>query len=303
MVRRVTPAQFQAIVRQEEARRRRAINEYNAAARKHNTELKRAIDAQNAEARKAKQAVDRYNREARAHNARVRADQQRLAREITRIERQTRASQVSAVQRSTLSLHEAYKVVDLAADADDWGTEGNRLVDLAETEAANSAAVSNVLTGDEAAAGEIESTALTDHLSIFSEDLDSRWRGALFSLNPANPDAARHFCTSAREIITRILDISAPDDQVKTEIADCELTAAGRPVRRDKVRYLLERRDSSHESLEQFVDTDIEDVVGLFRVFNDGTHGDAGKFDLAALHGLKGRVEGAIRFLSTVARP
>ena len=120
------------------------------------------------------------------------------------------------------------------------------------------------MTGDEAAADEIESSELTDHLSIFSEDLDSRWRGALFSLNPRNPAAARHFCTSAREIITRIIDISAPDD---------------------------------------VVDSDIDDVVGLFRVFNDGTHGDAGTFDLVTLQALRGRVEGAIRFLSTVARP
>ncbi|HEX6455478.1 MAG TPA: hypothetical protein VF009_03045 [Solirubrobacterales bacterium] len=303
MVRQLTPAQFQSLLRQEEARRRQAINQYNAAARKYNSELKRAVDSHNAEARKARQAVERYNREARAHNTRVRADQQRLAREIAQIERQTRTSQFSLVQRSSLSLHEAYRVVDLAADAADWGAEGNQLVDLAETEAANSAAVTNVLLGDEAAADEIESNDLTDHLSVFSEDLDSRWRGALFSLNPQNPDAARHFCTSAREIITRIIDISAPDDLVKTEVNECRLTDAGRPVRRDKIRYLLERRANNHESLGQFVDSDIDDVVGLFRIFNDGTHGDAGTFDLAALHALRGRVEGAIQFLSTIACP
>lgn len=303
MVRRVTPAQFQALVRQEEARRRRAINEYNAAARKYNSEVKRAVSQHNSEVRKAKQGIERYNREARAHNARVRADQQRLAREISRIERQTRSSQVSAVQRSSLSLHEAYRVVDLASESEDWGTEESRLVDLAETETANSAAVSNVLTGDEVAGDEIQSSALTDDLSVFSEDLDSRWRGALFSLNPQNPDAARHFCTSAREIITRILDISAPDDVVQAEVADCRLTDSGRPVRRDKIRFLLARRNEGRESLEQFVEADIDDIVGLFRVFNDGTHGDAGAFDLPSLHALRGRVEGAVRFLSAIARP
>jgi hypothetical protein len=41
----------------------------------------------------------------------------------------------------------------------------------------------------------------------------------------------------------------------------------------------------------------------LFRVFNDGTHGDAGAFDLPSLHALRGRVEGAVRFLSAIARP
>ncbi|HEU5253158.1 MAG TPA: hypothetical protein VFU16_07535 [Solirubrobacterales bacterium] len=302
MVRRVTPAQFRALVQKEEARQRRAINEYNAAARKYNSELKRAVDSHNSEVRKARQEVDRYNREARAHNARVRADRQRLAREIDQIERRVRASQASPAQRSSLSLHEAYRAVDAAANAEDWGSHGNLLVDLAETEAANSAAVSNVLAGDAAAAEGIESSDLTDHLSAFSQDLDSRWRGALFSLNPQNPDAARHFCTSAREIFTQILDISAPDDAVKAEIRDCRLTPAGHPIRRDKIRYLLARSSRDRDGLEQFVDSDIDDVVGLFRVFNDGTHGDAGAFDLASLYALRGRVEGAIRFLSTVAR-
>lgn len=38
-----------------------------------------------------------------------------------------------------------------------------------------------------------------------------RWKGALFSLSPTNPDAAQHFCTSAREVLTSMLDIAAPD--------------------------------------------------------------------------------------------
>jgi hypothetical protein len=37
-------------------------------------------------------------------------------------------------------------------------------------------------------------------------------------------------------------------------------------------------------------------------VFNDGTHGNAGALDIVALQALKGRVEGAIRFLSAVVR-
>lgn len=303
MARRVTPAQLKSMIRQEEARQRQAVNRYNAAARKYNSGVKRAVDSHNAEVRKAKQAVDRYNREARAHNARVRADRERLAREVARIDRQVRDSRFSIVQQSSLSLHESYRAVDLAADTDDWGAEGNRLVDLAETEAANSAAVTNVLIGGEAAPPEIESTELIDDLRIFSEDLDSRWRGALFSLNPHNPDAARHFCTSAREIIARMIDISAPDEAVKSQLSGCRLTKDGRPIRRDKIRFLLDRRVNNHESLGSFVDDDIDDVVGLFRVFNDGTHGDAGAFDLATLQALKGRVEGAIRFLSAVARP
>jgi hypothetical protein len=47
----------------------------------------------------------------------------------------------------------------------------------------------------------------------------------------------------------------------------------------------------------------VDDVMKLFRVFNDATHGDAGVFDLNALRALKQRVEGAITFLSAIVRP
>lgn len=299
----MTPAQFRNLVRQEEARRRQAINRYNAAVNKYNGEVKRAVDGHNAEVRKNKQAVDRYNREARAHNARVRADRARLAREVSRLQTPSGRQHFVEIQRSSLTLHEAFRTVDVDADAAEWGATGNHLVDLAETEAANSAAVSNLLLGRGTDDPELDSTGVIDELKEFSLDLDSRWRGALFSIHPNNPDAARHFCTSAREILVQILEISAPDDLVKSEFQDCRLTQEGRPIRRDKIRYLLERDSTHHESLGNFVDSDIDDVVGLFRVFNDGTHGDAGTLDISALRGLKGRVEGAIRFLATIARP
>lgn len=312
MARRVTPAQLRNMIRQEEARQRQAVNRYNAGVRKHNAEVKRAVDSHNAEVRKAqqeaqrqnraaRQELDKYNREVRAHNARVRADRQRLQREITRINRERSATRYVVEQESSLSLHQSFQQVDDAVGDGDWGSHGNLLVDLAETEAANSAAVTNVLLGGEDQP-EIESTALEDELKVISEDLDSRWRGALFSISPHNPDAARHFCTSAREIITQIIDLNAPDEIVCAEIPGCQLTKGGRPVRREKIRYLLRRSEVDHESLGDFVEGDVDDVVGLFRVFNDGTHGDAGVMDIAALRGLKGRVEGAIRFLSTVVR-
>jgi hypothetical protein len=38
----------------------------------------------------------------------------------------------------------------------------------------------------------------------------------------------------------------------------------------------------------------------LFGEFNKGTHGEAGRFDITALRAIKSRVEGAVRFLSTV---
>ena len=70
-----------------------------------------------------------------------------------------------------------------------------------------------------------------------------------------------------------------------------------------RVGYLLRKSGADYESLRRFVETDVDDVMKLFRVFNDATHGDAGALDMNALHALKRRVEGAIRFLSAIVRP
>jgi hypothetical protein len=50
-----------------------------------------------------------------------------------------------------------------------------------------------------------------------------------------------------------------------------------------------------------FVEQDVEDVVGLFKVFNEATHGAAGKHGFIKLQTIKQRVEGSIMFLAAIA--
>ena len=295
------------MIRKAEREQRQAINRYNQEARRYNADLKRAereynrdVDKHNAAVRQQKREIDAYNRKAKAHNARVRRDRQRLINELRRLERQASAAQYVPVQASVGVLNQAYQRVDVASES--WSGPGVGLADLAETETANSAAAANALFGDEADLGG-EETAITDELRVISTELDKRWQGALFSLNSRNPDAARHFCTSSREILTRVIDLEAPDDVVLEALPDCETVDDGRPIRRAKIGYLLSKSGADHESLGDFVETDVEDVMKLFRVFNDATHGDAGVLDLNALRTLKQRVEGAIKFLSAIVRP
>jgi hypothetical protein len=47
--------------------------------------------------------------------------------------------------------------------------------------------------------------------------------------------------------------------------------------------------------------TDIDDIVQLFHVFNEATHGSAGKHGFARLQSIRQRVEGGIMFLAAVA--
>jgi hypothetical protein len=46
-----------------------------------------------------------------------------------------------------------------------------------------------------------------------------------------------------------------------------------------------------------FVEKDMENVVQLFRVFNDGTHGSSGRFEYIQLVAIRARVQGAVSFL------
>ena len=126
---------------------------------------------------------------------------------------------------------------------------------------------------------------------------------ALYSLSPENPDAARHFCTSTREIVNGILEVSAPDGSVEQAMPGCERTDRGRPTRRARIRFLLVQRGLANEELEDFVAKDVDDITELFRVFNAATHGSAGRFDLRELGAVKERAEAGIFFITRIARP
>jgi hypothetical protein len=301
MVRRMTPSQFNSMLRQAQQKQRQAIDRYNV-------EVRRVNQHNQAEARRVNQhnqrVVDNYNRAVRTHNDEVRRNRQRLQSELARLERQQNTRQYVTVRTSVETLHRAFVRVEEANDAAGYVNEGDAILDLAEAETANSAHALNALldpTADVDAAG-LQETSISTELQQIEPDLDQRWRGALFALHPRNPDAARHFCTSARELLVGVLDHEAPDSHVLREMPNCEKRDDGRPTRRSKVQFLLVRRGRGDQALEDFVETDLDDVVSLFRVFNDGTHGRAGTFNLSQLVAIKQRVEGAIRFVHTMTR-
>ena len=181
------------------------------------------------------------------------------------------------------------------------------MADLAEGEAANSATVLNVLVEDDEvdsiASTDLNETAVGAQLAAFSAELSDRWSGAVFSLNSRNPEAARHFCASAREIISRLLEISASDEDVHAWFPDCPLTDEGRPARRAKIGYCLTRSGRYNDALESFADANISDILALFKDLNVGAHGPSGRFSLSQLAAVKARVEGAINFMGEIARP
>lgn len=282
MPRRISPSQARSRLRQAQSKIRQA-----------QTKRKQAIN-------KLNQAIRTHNSKVRAYNARVRANRDRLKRELQKLSRTSSGSLYVTFRTSFETVQRSYSVLENRADAQIYDGRYDRFLDLSEREAANSASVMNALEGEEPENENVEllSASEIDHIvDAISQDVRDRWHGALYSLNPRNPDAARHFCTSARELLTEILERFARDEDVKTQLTNCELTPQGKPTRRAKIRFFLQKHGISDDAMTDFVEKDIENVVQLFRVFNDGTHGSSGRFEHSQLLAIRARVEGAVSFL------
>ena len=108
------------------------------------------------------------------------------------------------------------------------------------------------------------------------------------------------FARGARELLTAILERYATDDDVSGTLKNCQLTDQGKPTRRSKIRFLLYRIGILDDAFTDFVESDMENVVELFRVFNDGTHGSSGRFTHSQLQSIRVRVEDAVSFLGNI---
>lgn len=272
MPRKVTPAQIRSKIRQ--------------AQREFERDVKRAVDKAN-----------------RANASRVRANQRRLERELGKLKiTSTVTVRYRATYTSFQTVRQSFERLERASELGTWDSD-DELFDLVESETANSAALLNALDEDEDAPDDdpgLRQTAIASQLSDISPDFNDRWRGAIYALSLNNPDAARHFCTSSREILVGILDLKAPDDVVRAANPNVALTEQGRVQRREKIRYCLKQSGQYTEEIEEFAEADINNVMDVFGEFNPATHGSAGKYDLARFGALKTRVEGAILFLHRV---
>ena len=299
MVRRVSLSQFQSEMRRLQQQQRRAVDDYNRKARAHNAAVDKAK-------REVRRAVDDYNREARAYNARLRANRSRYESALRRFSgsQPTRSRTPAQItyRSSVQVVSSAYVTLERRANAGHYDDRYNESLDLAEREAANAVQLANALESDEADEPSVETEdSLTDELSRINSDLADRWKGALFSLSPGNPDASRHFCTSARELIATLLDRFAPAADVIAAQPDCDRAPSGEPTRRAKITFMLARSGKDDDALGDFVDVDVDSVVSLFPVFNDGTHGSARKFTLQQLGHIRRRVQDSVQFILRVA--
>ena len=243
MARRINLSQFKSLARQAQSKQRLAISRYNQGVRNFN------------------RAINDYNRQVRTYNIRQRSSQQRLRSELAKLSRQHN-TQYATFRASVSRLSTTYTRLDQSVISRSLTPEENFFFDLSERETANSVSVLNVLLDPGSGRAEsalLQQTSITDEIAVISEDLDSRWHGALYSLDPQNPEASRHFCSSVREIFTGILEIRAPDKAIEMHVPDCERTDQGTPTRRSKIQFLLEGKEVNNDHLVEFVEASLKD--------------------------------------------
>jgi len=279
----------------------RIQNKQKAAIRKFENDVNREIN-------KFNQGVRQYNQKVRLHNNQVKTNRQKLINAINtfnRTQRATTAVRYSVEYRQSVHiLNSSYEQLESRITQRQDSYDRRLLLDLPEQENTNSLMLYNSLTGNDEDDGQTEQdlsrTAIEDMLHQANPEYRNRWMGAIFALNPGNPDAARHFCSSSREICAGMLDIYAPDHEVLS-FDSRDLTQDGRPTRRSKIRFLLHRKSISDSAFQNFVVEDTNNVLQLFHELNSGTHGPAGTFGIPQLLKLKKRVEDSIVFIASIA--
>jgi len=281
-----------------------AINKYNQAVRKYNTTVKKSVSDYNQAVRKhntqIKKNITTYNQAVRKFNSDQRIRRQRLNQAIASFNSTKNVPKASSIYTNSVErLERSYTDLDVNNQTNQ--IDSNIFVDYPIQETQNSLELYNSLNeyyqeNFDGTVENLQDSYICEELSTISQDLGYRWRGALYSLNPINPDASRHFCTSVREIFTLILDIKAPDEIVFKTFPNCDLYNSS-PTRRTKIKYILTQRSIYSEELINFVDADVDEILSLFRTLNDGTHGDSGKFNTSQLNLLKRRTEDALAYI------
>lgn len=238
------------------------------------------------------------NRERQKYNAAVRHNQQLINCEIDKLKSHTTAQ--SDYLASIYAMYRLYTIVRNFYTDNNITSEQDYIINLVEQEQVNGLITANVVEYRDFPTESIKDEEIGDELLLVSKDLYNRWQGAIYALNPLNPDAARHFCTSVRQIFTDFIESKAPDAEVFAYKPDAERTKQGNATRKEKIRYMM--RDLEMEDcVVDFADADIQNILELFFIFNGATHGEAGKYEFAALLQVKKRVEQGIHFLCGIS--
>ncbi len=231
----------------------------------------------------------------------IRKNYQKLQKELNRFNNSQHMTTKYTI--SVKNLNSSYEKVNATYNQLNSTTKEKEIFNYIEQENVNNLTVANTLISSDAEEDigtELQDNVIGNQLKKLSDDLNNRWLGAIFALNPHNPDATRHFCTSTREIFTEIFDKYAKDKEVFSIFPDCDKTDRGTATRKSKIKYFLYKKGIDIKNADEFIDNDIDNILELYHILSDGTHGEAGRYNIIQLKAIKKRVEDGINFLCSI---
>jgi len=146
---------------------------------------------------------------------------------------------------------------------------------------------------------EIEAS-VEELLASINPDLRTTWLGAKEALKSENHDRARHVVISLRELVTHVLHLLAPTDEVKAWSNDTKHFDRGNPTRAARVLFVC--RAVNHGSFAKFIDADVRATIEFIDLFQRGTHQLAVTFSNDQLRALVTRTDSLLRFLLLTSR-
>ena len=111
---------------------------------------------------------------------------------------------------------------------------------------------------------------LPDALSELDSDLHRLWRGAWDAFASNNSDRIRHALVSARELVTHVLHILSPDDQIKKWSNTPGHFERGRPTRKARLLFIYSAINDG--PIRDHFEKEIQASISLVNLFQQGTH-------------------------------
>jgi len=132
-------------------------------------------------------------------------------------------------------------------------------------------------------------------LDLIDPKLKNLWNGAKEVIKSRGSDAPRHLSISLRELLTHVIHKLSPDENIRKWSTLPEHYHKDRPTRKARLLYIY--RSVSFGPFSNFVEKDIEALLSLFDLFQEGTHSVTPPFSDEQLAMLLARTESALRFL------
>ena len=141
---------------------------------------------------------------------------------------------------------------------------------------------------------------IESRLSALDPNLVYMLEGARFALQSDNPDKVRQAITSLRELLTHVLHLLAPDEQVLSFTENPADFHEGRPTRRTRIRFICSAK--AGDLFEAFTEADIEAAIKVFDLCQRGTHALKQPLTERQAAVLLSRAEGLLNYWVELAR-